>query len=212
MNRAAKSIVSVMGVFLGLAGAEHGVGEMLQGSVRPPGLMFESWPDVEFFRAVGGEPAMSVIPNMLAAGICTLLVSAVVMVWSIAFAGRGRGGLILAGLSILLMLVGGGLAPVFLGLITAAIATRINAPLAWWRDRLAPGLRYWLGRLWLAVLVVCLVIWLMMFPGVSVLAMFLAVDGPGLILVLFPCALLMLLLAALTAFAHDTIPAESTRQ
>lgn len=68
-------LVSLLGLVVGLAGIEHGVGEILQGSVSPAGLMFPSWPEAELMKVFNGEPAMSVIPNFLVSGILTVLVS-----------------------------------------------------------------------------------------------------------------------------------------
>jgi hypothetical protein len=42
MRSAARTVASTIGVYMSLAGLEHGVDEILQGSVPPPGLMFES--------------------------------------------------------------------------------------------------------------------------------------------------------------------------
>jgi hypothetical protein len=52
-----------------LAGIEHGVGEIVQGNRAPAGTMIESWPDSAPFEIVGGEPAMTIVPNLLLTGI-----------------------------------------------------------------------------------------------------------------------------------------------
>ena len=77
---ATRTVVSTFGLLAGLAGIEHGVGEILQGSVRPEGPVIESWPDSKAFEILGGEPALTVIPNLLVTGIAAVIV---------AVAGRG---------------------------------------------------------------------------------------------------------------------------
>ena len=68
-RKATRIVVSTLGAVVGMAGIEHGIGEILQGNVAPEGVAFLSWPDTEIFRIVGGEPAMSIVPNLLMTGI-----------------------------------------------------------------------------------------------------------------------------------------------
>jgi hypothetical protein len=110
-RNATRVTVSTFGALAGLAGIEHGVGEVLQGSVDPGGVMILSWPDSELFRSLAGEPAMTIIPNVLATGILAILVSMTFLVWATMFAQRRGGGLILLVLSALMLLAGGGFGP-----------------------------------------------------------------------------------------------------
>ncbi len=66
MNPATRAAVSTFGVVAGLAGVEHGVGEVLQGNVAPDGLIIASWPDSALFRILAGEPAALLIVSRLA--------------------------------------------------------------------------------------------------------------------------------------------------
>ncbi len=50
MKNATGVFASTFGAIWAPAGIEHGIGEMLQGSVAPRGVMFPSWPDLAFFR------------------------------------------------------------------------------------------------------------------------------------------------------------------
>ncbi|HEX6146936.1 MAG TPA: hypothetical protein VF083_09185, partial [Acidimicrobiia bacterium] len=61
---ATRIVVSAFGALAALAGVEHGVGELLQGSVRPSSVVIESWPDTAGFEILSGEPAMTLVPNM----------------------------------------------------------------------------------------------------------------------------------------------------
>ncbi len=109
-----------LGVFTGIGGASHGPGEILQGNVAPDGLMIQAWPSL---TALGGEPAMTVIPSLLIAGILTLIVGAVVALWAAKSVERKYGGALLIALSLLLLIVGGGIVPPLFGIAAGIIAT-----------------------------------------------------------------------------------------
>src|SRR5512135_3094637 len=148
MKNATKVFASTFGAIMALAGIEHGIGEVLQGNVAPAGIMILSWPDSVFFRSLGGEPAMTIIPNLLVTGILAILISLIMLVWATLFIQRKNGGLILILISIVMLLVGGGIFPPILGIMLGAVGTRINAPLTWWRAHLSVGLRHLLGKMW----------------------------------------------------------------
>lgn len=200
---ATRAVVSTFGAMAALAGLEHGMGEILQGNVAPGGTVFLSWPDSAFFEILGGEPAMSLIPNLLVSGILAILVSLVFLMWATLFVQRKYGGLALILLSIVLLLVGGGFGPPLLGIILGLTATRINAPLTWWRTRLSVGARRFLGQLWPWFFTAAVVTWLLLLPGLSILAYYFGVDNPNLVLAVIPCAFGFLLLSILSGFAHD---------
>jgi hypothetical protein len=204
MRNATRAIVSTLGVIMGLGGIEHGVGEVLQGNTVPSGLMFPSWPDSAFFRIVSGEPAMSIVPNFLVTGILAILFSLVFTVWVTMFIHRRHGGLVLILLSIVMLLVGGGIFPPIIGILIGVISTRINAPLSWWRVHLPISLRHFLGKLWPWSFAVCVISWLLLFPGMSILNYFFGVSNPNLANINIFIALGSLLLTTFTGFAYDT--------
>src|SRR5512136_1917553 len=121
MGNATRVMVSTFGAFVGLIGIEHGIGEALQGNIAPDGLMILSWPGSEFFRILGGEPAMTIVPNLLVTGILTIFFSLIYLVWAIVFVQRKNGGLVLMLLSVIMLLVGGGIFPPILGILIGAI-------------------------------------------------------------------------------------------
>jgi hypothetical protein len=41
---------------------------VLQGNSVPAGIMILSWPGSTFFAILGGEPALTVVPNLLGTG------------------------------------------------------------------------------------------------------------------------------------------------
>ena len=203
MRNATKAVVSTFGALMGLAGIEHGIGEILQGSIAPGGIMILSWPESAFFRIVAGEPAMTIVPNLLVTGILAILFSLTFLVWATLFVQRKNGGLVLILLSMVMLLVGGGIFPPIIGIIIGILGTRINAPLTWWRTRLSLGLRHFLRKAWLWSFVACLIAWLLLFPGINILGYFSGVNNPNLTVILILFALGTLLLTIISGFAYD---------
>jgi hypothetical protein len=203
MRNATRVMVSTFGAFVGLIGVEHGIGETLQGNITPDGLMILSWPDSALFRILGGEPAMTVVPNLLVTGILAILVSLIYVVWAVAFVQRKNGGLILMLLAIIMLPVGGGIFPPILGIIISVVGTRINAPLTWWRAHLSAGSRRFLAKLWPWSFGAGLIAWLGMFPGTVLLWHFWGVNSPNLVFVLLLCMFGFLASTVLAGFAYD---------
>jgi len=146
LNSATRIGVSAVGVLCGLAGVEHGVGEVLQGNVATSGFVIYAWqPSSPLF---GEEPAVTIIPNVLATGILAIIVGLLVTLWSVAFVQRKNGGLVLLLLSILQFFVGGGIAPLIPAIAAGVAATRINSPLTWWRAHLPVKAGRVLAKLW----------------------------------------------------------------
>jgi hypothetical protein len=141
MRNATRVTVSTFGTLAGLAGVEHGIGEVLQGNRKPEEMVILSWPGSEAFRILAGEPAMTIVPNLLAIGILAITVSLIFLVWVTVFAQRRHGGLVLILLSIAMLLVGAGFGPPILGVIVGLTDTRINAPLRWWDTHISGGSR-----------------------------------------------------------------------
>lgn len=191
---------------MALAGLEHGIGEVLQGNIAPSGIMILSWPESAFFSSLGGEPAMTVVPNLLITGILAILVSLILLVWATLFVQRKHGGLIMILLCIAMLLVGGGIFPPILGILIGAVATRINSSTASPKALQSIGFRSFLAKLWPWSYAAGIIAWLAMLPGVPMLSYFFRVDNPALILIILFCAFGFLLLTVFTGFAHDSQP------
>ena len=116
-------LASALGIFAGLCGASHGPGEILQGNVVPSELMIQAWPRL---TALGGEPAMTIIPSYLITGVLTIIFGVLLAVWAGKFIQHKSGGLILILLSIIMLLVGGGLVPPLFGIAAGVIAVLLN--------------------------------------------------------------------------------------
>jgi hypothetical protein len=106
-----------LGVLAGLGGLTHAIGEMRQGAVAPDGLTFESWAEGPIHDYMGGDPAMSLIPHLFLTGLAVIVVAAALLWWSLAPIRSTRRGWGLLGLSVLLLLVGGGFGPPTFGIV-----------------------------------------------------------------------------------------------
>lgn len=120
----ARGAASVIGVIAGVVAVYHGYNETLQGNAAPSSI---------FINAVGPPcqgsncfPAMTILPSFLLAGIVTIAVALVVVVWAAAFVQRRNGALVLIVLSVALLLVGGGFLSPVLGLAAGIAGTRIK--------------------------------------------------------------------------------------
>jgi len=117
-----RAAASIIGIIAGLGGGVlHGVGEILQGNTAPSGIMIEAWPEL---TALAGEPAMTIVPNFLVTGVLAIIFGLIVAAWAGVFVQRKNGGLVLILLSIIMLLVGGGLIPPIFGVIAGIIGTR----------------------------------------------------------------------------------------
>jgi hypothetical protein len=156
MKSAIHITASALSVYAGLLGIEHGIFEVLQGNHAPNGLMINAIgppcvPD-EIWHAC--FPALTLIPNFLVTGIVTILLGLSLLIWGTRFVHRKNGGVALILLSSLLLPVGGGFIPVFIGIFAGIAGTRIDHPPKW---KPVP----FLAKLWPWSLLL-LVLW---FPG-----------------------------------------------
>ena len=103
MKRATRVVAMVCGIVVALAGLEDGIGEILQG------LVFESWPESAFLEILSGEPAMSVVPNLLISGVVTVVLSIALIGWCLTGLKTVYGGTGLILPSFLLLIFAGGL-------------------------------------------------------------------------------------------------------
>jgi hypothetical protein len=191
--------VSTFGVLAALAGIEHGMGEILQGSVRPESLVIESWAGSQAFEILGGEPALTIVPNLAVTGILAIVASIALGIWSVGFAHRRHGALVLVLLSVLLLLVGGGFGPPLVGVILGVATARIGVA-----GHARPGrAAVTLGRAWPWLLGAGVVGYLSLVPGAIVLDQLIQADITWLVAVLPIFSFAFLILALVAARARD---------
>jgi len=186
-------------MIVGLAGAEHGVGEILQGSATPDGIVIKSWPDTEAFDIVDGEPALTLIPNLLVAGIVTVVVSIAVIAWSARWLDRDGNGWTILGLSALLLVAGGGFGPPLIGLVVGVAVIKADQPTPQ-RQRDSNPL---LASAWPFLLIAAVLGYLSLVPGTVLLSHFAGIESPGLVVGLAAFSFSTLILALIAARAAD---------
>jgi hypothetical protein len=153
---ATRWVVSVYGILIGLAGIEHGIFEILQGDVPTSDLMIDAIGDAYRFWPGSMERALTIIPNFLWTGIFAVLFGILVVIWSYLFVQRKYGATVFFVLAVTLFLVGGGFAPIFLTLLGAGAATRIEKPLNWWRTHLPA--QEGLAKMWPSILILFVIV------------------------------------------------------
>lgn len=204
--RATVTTVKVFGALTAFAGVEHGVGEMAQGSVPPGAVLFESWPQVAAFEPLSGEPAMSLVPNLLVSGVLSVVVATAFGWVAVHRPDRRHSAQLLLGLSLLLLLVGGGFGPPLLGALTALLAARLGATPA-----RRPGRVTRRGaRLWPWPLVAAAGSFLALVPGTAVLYLASGRSSPTVVAVLTATAFIATPLAMWTARAGDRVGTRGT--
>jgi hypothetical protein len=147
MRKATRIVATTFGLLAGIAGMGHGITEILQGNIRPAGWMFPSIgsPCVPEQVWHACEPAMTLLPNLLVAGLLTVMLGLLIMVWSVLFIQRRNGGGLLILLSIVLLLAGGGFFPPLIGIVGGLAGTGIHKPLG---DKPAGSLLHFSAKLW----------------------------------------------------------------
>ena len=201
---AARLVASIFGILAGIGGIMHGSGEILQGNVVPSGLVFNSWTVEPIATNVGGEPAMSLIPNLLISSIMTLLVSSAVVVWAAAFVEKRRGGVILILLSLIMLLVGGGFAPPIIGIIAGSAGMGINAQAPSWYKHLPSKFRNVSAAAWPWFFGVCAINGVILIVGALIFGYIIGLNIPEVWVFCFLFSVPLLILTILTGIAYDS--------
>lgn len=194
---------AVFGVLAGIGGLTHAVGEILQGSVPAGGIWINSWTVGPIAQYMGGEPGLTLIPNMLVTGVVNFAVSLAVIAWAALYVRRPRGGLVLILLSLAMLLVGGGVGPPVIGILAGVAGLGIGSPLDGWRRRLSPGLRRALAALWPWVFALAAANGVFLVLGSLVLVFFFAYNNPDLFTNSFFLSVLLLLVLIPLGRAYD---------
>jgi hypothetical protein len=157
-NNSTRIYVLILGIVIGLGGMAHGIFEALLGNK----------PTVDILERIG---AFTILPTYLLTGISAIIVSILIIVWTIRFIHKKNGPIIFLLLSILLFFTGGGVAIIAGFLLTWTVSTRINKPLTWWKKVLSENSRKQFARFWLVSLItgflllsIGILIWLLFTP------------------------------------------------
>ncbi|MHC1784856.1 MAG: hypothetical protein AB9891_19245 [Anaerolineaceae bacterium] len=202
MKSASRILVSTYGTIIGLMGIEHGIGEILQGPVLPAGLSFSSWHDSKFFEVLSGEPAFSLVPNMLITGILACVFSAAYILWVSIYPENKHSRTVMIILAALMFLTGGGFFPPFFAIIIGLFSHRLHQKVSNWQPY-SPGMQKFLSSLWPWTFGLCLAFWLAMFPGVPSVNYFLGYASETAIFAILIGMIFFLILANFAAKARD---------
>ena len=206
INTAVRQVATVVGVLLALACFEHGFFEALQGNAPTPGHIIQAiGPSVRWWSR-GTEEAFTLIPNFLATGLAAMAVSLAIIGWCVVGLSTKHGAAVFALLCVLAIFVGGGIGFTPFFLVTFGYATRIRAPLDWWRRVLPRRQLPFLGALWPFSLAATALCWLLAVE-IAVWGYFPRVTDPNALLAICWSSLLVALilvnLSFVGAFAAD---------
>jgi hypothetical protein len=199
---AARATAVIFGVLAGLGGLTHGIGEVLQGNVQASGIIINSWTEGPIATHMGGEPAMTIVPNLLATGILNILVSLAVIVCA-ALVRTKNGGRILLVLSFGMLLVGGGFGPPLIGILAGLAGIGIGTRSTWWGKRLSGSLRSGLAAVWPWVFGIAVANGVFLVIGSLIAIYFFDLNNPDLFTNSFFLSILLLLLTIITGKAYE---------
>ncbi len=165
--------------------------------------MIYSWAQGPIATYMGGEPAMTIVPNLFVTGVLTVLISIALLVWAAAFVQRKNGGWIQILLSVCMLLVGGGFAPPIMGILSGIAGLGINASYTWWRGHLSTRVRHILALAWAWVFGLCVIDGVFLVIGSVILVFIFNMNQPDLFVACFLLAVGTVPLAILTGIAYD---------
>ena len=201
---AAKAIAMSFGILGALGGMVHGVGEVRQGPIEPAGMFISSWTQGPIALYFDGDPAITLIPNLLYTGIMTLLISIIMVIYSVAFLEKKHSGLVLIILSVVLLIVGGGVGPPTLSLLAGIAGLGINSRHTWWRKHVKGNLQYFLSKAWPFVFLACLANGLFNVVGHVIAAYYFAPASAEVFLNSFLLAIPLLLTSIISGISYDS--------
>ena len=132
-----RRVAVTFGLLFALSGAIHGLFETLQGTKPVVGMTVEAIGPEQRYWLHGNEPAFTLLPTHLSAGISVLAVALLVALWSVARIHRRGGPAGFLALMVLLTLVGGGIGHIAFFLPAWGWSTALPRPPKPWHHRLA---------------------------------------------------------------------------
>jgi hypothetical protein len=130
INKSTWITAAVFGVLLAISGIQHGFFEILQGNKITETFIIQSI-GMDNQRWMNGEEAFTLLHNFFITGFSAIMVSVVILIWSIGFLKKSFGPPIFFLLFVLLTLVGGGIAHVLFFLPVWLFSQRINKEISW---------------------------------------------------------------------------------
>jgi hypothetical protein len=151
---------------------------------------------------MGGEPGMTIVPNLRITGILTIAISLTLGIWALCTRDK-RDGRILLALAVAMLLTGGGFGPPIIGILAGIAGTRIGARPPRWYRALPGGAQRALIALfpWLFAIAVANGIFLVL--GSLILVYLFDLNSPDLFVKSFFFAVVSLLLTVPLGRAYD---------
>ena len=202
-NKAARLIASVMGALGGLGAMVHGVGEVLQGDTTASSIFIQSWAQGPIATYMDGDPAITLISNMLISGCLVLIFSFVTIIYAGVYIRYNRDGLVLIFLAIIMLLVGGGVGPPVLTLLAGLAGLGINAAYAWWRSHVSGHILAILAAAWPWIFAVCVLNGIFLLVGHVIAAYFFAPVASNIFLNSFFFGVLTIIASIISGIAYD---------
>jgi hypothetical protein len=144
-----RAITSTFGAIAGLSSMAYAAAEALEGHVRPTAVFF----------TLNGQPAITVLPDMLLTGLIGLCLSLAFTLCALFFTKRWQGGLAMLLIACIQIPFGAGLVRLSQAVIYSLIGTRIDRPLKLWTAILRQPARSKLARLWPVSFIVCAILY-----------------------------------------------------
>ncbi len=160
INQTTRKVTSLVGIFLAIAGFEHGLFAALQGNKPTNGYIIQAIGEDMQWWIYGGEEAFTLIPNFLITGITAMIISVFIMLWSVYFISGPYGTTVFIIAFILLLLTGGGIGFILFFIPAWAYSRNIRSSLNWWKRNLPSGRINTLSRMWKTSLTITIVFWL----------------------------------------------------
>ena len=162
-HSASRMVFSILGVYGGFLGFEHGIGEILQGNYAISTRQINAYGSAGLPFPFGHEPAMTFLPTYLLTGFAAVGTALLIMIWSAFFAARKPAPLVLLLLSILLFFVGGGYGPAPVLILAVIAGFEAKSRFAIWR-KFPFTLRRFLALTWKWLIVMIFIIILASIP------------------------------------------------
>ncbi len=144
-----RAIASTFGAIAGLSNLAYAAAEALERHARPTAGFF----------TLNGQPAITILPDMLLTGVIGLCLSLAFTLCALFFAKRWQGGLAMLLIACLQIPFGAGLVRLFQAIIYSLVGTRIGRPLKFWAAILRQPSRSKLSWFWPLSFIVCAILY-----------------------------------------------------
>ncbi len=204
MNKATRFFAATIGIIAGMMGVEHGIGELLQGTKTIDSGFILSWPNSAFYEILGGEPAMTLFRTYSSTGIFAILFSILFILGVLFLMPRKYSFFALLPVTSLMLISGAGFGPPLVGIIASLMGTKINSKLKLW-TRIPSSVHAAFAKLWPFAFALCILGWIMVFPGAPILSKFLGSQDMRILFIPLVLAFGMIPLTLWTGFSKDIL-------